>query len=53
MVLILSRSKLGKTALSKFFINHACKFGHRPMFIDLDPSNNLIGVKGSIGAGYC
>ncbi len=53
VVLVLARSMLGKMALSKYLINHACKHGGKPLFIDLDHANNLVGVRGSIAAGYC
>lgn len=49
-VLILGAKDSGKTTLAKILSNYALRMDHQPMFVNLDPSNAVFSVPGSITA---
>ncbi|KAJ3436613.1 polyribonucleotide 5'-hydroxyl-kinase clp1 [Anaeramoeba flamelloides] len=47
-VLITGPPSCGKNSLSRILLNYAIRMGNSPLFVDLDPNQNEIGVPGTI-----
>lgn len=50
IVMIVGPTDVGKTTLSRLFLNYAVRQGRSPFYVDLDPGQGNISVPGTIGA---
>lgn len=48
--MIVGPTDVGKTTICRLLLNYAVRLGRRPIYVDLDVGQGLIGIPGTIGA---
>lgn len=48
--MVVGPADVGKSTLCRLFLNYAVRLGRRPIYVDLDVGQGVIGIPGTIGA---
>lgn len=48
--MVVGPTDVGKTTICRLLLNYAVRLGRRPVYVDLDVGQGLIGIPGTIGA---